>query len=186
MKKAYIVHGWSGFPEEGWFPWARKELEKQGYQVQVPAMPTPDRPTIDVWVNTLLQLAPTPDEETVFIGHSIGCQTIMRYLEHLPANSKVKQTIFVAGWFTLSGIEDPAEQALAEPWLTRPINFSQVKAHVNNICAILSTDDSLVPYAENKKLFEQKLQATIITTQGGHLGAADNIVILPELLSALA
>jgi esterase/lipase len=36
MKKVFIIHGWDGYPEEGWFPWLKKELEKKGFSVFVP------------------------------------------------------------------------------------------------------------------------------------------------------
>ena len=31
MKRVYIIHGWEGYPEEGWFPWLKKELEDRGF-----------------------------------------------------------------------------------------------------------------------------------------------------------
>jgi len=45
-KKAIIVHGWGGNPGEGWFPWAKSQLERLGYDVLIPAMPNPDSPVI--------------------------------------------------------------------------------------------------------------------------------------------
>ena len=27
MQRVFIIHGWDGYPEEGWFPWLKKELE---------------------------------------------------------------------------------------------------------------------------------------------------------------
>jgi len=27
MKTVYIIHSWEEYPEEGWFPWLKKELE---------------------------------------------------------------------------------------------------------------------------------------------------------------
>jgi predicted alpha/beta hydrolase family esterase len=26
-ERVFIIHGWEGYPEEGWFPWLKKELE---------------------------------------------------------------------------------------------------------------------------------------------------------------
>ncbi len=46
MKRVFIVHGWDGYPTEGWFPWLKAELEKRGFTVAVPAMPHPERPTV--------------------------------------------------------------------------------------------------------------------------------------------
>ena len=27
MRRVFIIHGWGGYPEEGWFPWLKKELK---------------------------------------------------------------------------------------------------------------------------------------------------------------
>ena len=80
MKRAIIVHGWDGFPEEAWFPWLKRELEARGFTVDVPQMPEAATPKIDLWVPALAQAVGAPDVELVLIGHSIGVQTILRYL----------------------------------------------------------------------------------------------------------
>lgn len=36
MKRIFIAHGWDGCPEEGWFPWLKKELEIREFEVFVP------------------------------------------------------------------------------------------------------------------------------------------------------
>lgn len=50
-KRAFIIHGWDGYPDEGWFPWLKTELEKNGFQVHVPAMPKSAEPKIEAWVS---------------------------------------------------------------------------------------------------------------------------------------
>ncbi|MCD6229864.1 MAG: alpha/beta hydrolase [Candidatus Diapherotrites archaeon] len=52
-KKAFIIHGWEGFPEEGWFPWLKQQLENNGFTVCVPEMPDTKHPKINEWVNTI-------------------------------------------------------------------------------------------------------------------------------------
>ncbi len=182
MLRAFIIHGWDGYPEEGWFPWAKRELEKLGYDVSVPHMPHAEHPSITDWVSHLQTLLSKPDEQTILIGHSIGCQTIMRYLEQLPDDIKVNQVLFVAGWFTLVNIGDLSSQSIAKPWLETPINFEKVLTHTAKFTAILSTDDPVVPFEQNKLLFEKNLQAQILVTTGGHLGGSDQITELPILL----
>ncbi len=101
MKRVFIIHGWDGYPEEGWFPWLKKELEKNGFEVFVPAMPNPSEPKIEEWIPFLENIIDEPDEDTYLVGHSIGCQTIFRYLEQLE-NKKIGGAVCVAGWFILS------------------------------------------------------------------------------------
>ena len=54
-KKLIIVHGWEGHPEEGWYPWLKKEMEKRGWEVQVPAMLNTNDPKIFEWLPFLQQ-----------------------------------------------------------------------------------------------------------------------------------
>lgn len=56
MKTVVIVHGYTGNPEINWFPWLKEQLESQGVRVLVPAMPEPDEPQLDVWLETLNSL----------------------------------------------------------------------------------------------------------------------------------
>ncbi len=61
-KRVFIIHGWYGYPEEGWFPWLKKELESRGFKAQVPSMPNPKHPKIEEWVSFLKELVGNPDE----------------------------------------------------------------------------------------------------------------------------
>ena len=79
MKKAYIIHGWGGNPQESWLPWLKEELEKRNFKVNIIKMPNPNHPTIKSWVGKLEKVVKA-DSETYLIGHSICCQTILRYL----------------------------------------------------------------------------------------------------------
>lgn len=45
-KRVFIIHGWSGSPEENWFPWLKKELENSGFEVHVPQIPDADNPEL--------------------------------------------------------------------------------------------------------------------------------------------
>ena len=52
-KRAFIIHGWDGYPDEGWFPWLKTDLEKNGFQVHIPAMPESAEPKIEACVSHL-------------------------------------------------------------------------------------------------------------------------------------
>ena len=183
-KRVIIVHGWGGYPEEGWFPWMKKILEAKGFEVIVPKMPDTDAPKIEAWVNHLAKIIGTPDKDTFLVVHSIGGQTTMRYLQN--ATGKIGGIVFVGGWLTLNPFEDPEEKAIVKPWLETPIDFEKVKKAVDGkIIGIFSDDDPYVPL-ENVKAFEQKLGAKTIILKGkGHMGGDDNCNELPEALNAV-
>ena len=160
--RLYIIHRWDGSPTADWYQWLKKELEQKGWEVHIPAMPNPAKPEIDAWINHLKKVVEKPDANTFFIGHSIGCQTIMRYLSALPKQTKIGGILFVAGWLTLQHLETEEEKNLAESWLTTSIDFQKVKEKFNNIVAVFSTNDPYVPLKENVALFKKHLNVRII------------------------
>lgn len=184
-KRAFIIHGWDGYPEEGWFPWLKAELEKREFTVEIPSMPHPDEPTIEDWVGHLAKLMGEPDEQTYLIGHSMGCQTILRYLASLE-DKRVGGAVLVAGFFELVPLKTKEEKRIVRPWLEAPIDFDKVKAATSNITVILSDNDEWVPLERNKELFEQRLSPKIIIEHGrGHFSGSSGIKKLPAALEAI-
>ena len=186
-KRVFIIHGWGGQPDLGWMLWLRKELEGRGFEVVAPQMPETDVPKIEKWVPFLEEKVGEADENTYFVGHSIGCQTILRYLERLPENKKIGGALFVAGWFNLKPetSEDEDDIKAAKPWLETPIDFEKILTHIKKFTAIFSDNDPYVPI-EDAELFKQKLGAkTIIEHNKGHFTGDDNIIELPIVLEEL-
>lgn len=184
MKRAVIVHGWEGYPSEAWFPWLKGELEARGWVVQVPAMPEAGTPRIDAWVAELARVVGSPDEELLLIGHSIGVQTILRYIETIDV--RIAKVVSVAGFFTLvpHSIGSAEDEKIAEPWLTRPIDTDRVRRNAGEIVALFSDDDRFVPF-ENIGLFEERLGAKVTVLHArGHMGATDHAEVVPEILEA--
>ncbi len=163
VKRVFIIHGWDGHPEEGWYPWLKRELENRGFEAQVPQLPDAANPRIQKWVPALANVIKNPNEETYFVGHSMGCQTIARYLESLPEDVKTGGAVFVAGFFKrLTGLEDdPDVQAIDKHWLEAPIDFKKVKSHLGKSIAIFSDNDPWVPL-DNQEDFREKLESEII------------------------
>ncbi|MEX1997993.1 MAG: alpha/beta hydrolase [Candidatus Andersenbacteria bacterium] len=184
-KRAFIVHGWDGYPEEGWFPWMKRELEQRDFVVAVLSMPDPAVPTIDAWVGHLAQIVGEPDEQTYFLGHSIGCQAILRYVASI-SGRKIGGIVLVAGFLELKKLETDEEETIARPWLTTPIDFKQVQQATRNITVILSDNDAWVPLARNTALFKQHLNPRIIVEhEKGHYSGSDGITELPAARDAV-
>lgn len=184
MARVFIIHGWGGKPEHGWYTWAKVKCKESGYESNLPEMPDTDNPKIETWVPFLANLVGVPQETDVLIGHSIGCQTILRYLENLGEEQKVDKVILVAPWGAgLSNLADNEEESIARPWLETPINWEKVKLKANSFVSIFSDDDPYVPLEKNKKILEEKLGGEIIVEHNkGHFTEDDGIKELPELL----
>lgn len=188
QKRIIITHGWSGSPEESMLRWIREEMQKRGFEVVAPFMPHPETPTIGDWVPALGDAVGTPDEETYFVAHSVGCQTTLRYLETLPENIKVGGVVLIAPWFllTMENLDDGESPEIAKPWLETPINFQKILSHTDKVTGIFSDNDPFVPLEENKKLLEEKLHAkTIVLNTKGHFSESDNVATLPEAVDSL-
>lgn len=183
--KIVLVHRWDGTPDNDWYPWLKGQLEAKGFEVLVPLMPNTSEPDIGAWVHHLREVVGTPDIDTYFIGHSIGCQTILRYLATLPSSVRVGGIIFVAGWFTLQNLEDEDAEAIAQPWVETPIDFSKVMEKTAKISVFLSDNDPYVS-SDHVGLFEKNLCAKIIRERGkGHFTAEDGVTEMPEVIAEL-
>ena len=184
MKRVFIIHGWSGSPEGGWLGWLKGALEAEGFKAIAPQMPGADEPKIETWIPFLAELVGAPDGDTFFVGHSIGCQTIMRYLQTIYPK-KTGGAVFVAGWFNLKGLEGPDEEKLASSWMTAPINFEKIKTAAGKFLAILSDTDPYVPIGD-AEIFKEKLGAEVIIETGkGHFTSDDGAADLPIALEKL-
>src|SRR3989344_4824162 len=137
-KRVFIAHGWDGHPEEGWFPWLKKELETRGFEVHIPQLPDTGSPRIQKWVPALADAVGVADGDTYFVGHSMGCQTIARYLESLPDGDMVGGAVFVAGFFKrLTGLEDDEDiRATDAHWLGAPLDLEKVSSHHHKSVAV--------------------------------------------------
>jgi len=183
-KRVFIVHRWDGSPEVDWYLWLRKELEEENFEVLVPEMPNPEEPEIEPWVSELSGIVGVPDLDTYLVGHSVGCQTILRYLESI--DTKIGGAVCVAPWFDLKNLWDKKSEEIAKPWVETPIDFEKVRKVSDKFVAILSDDDSWVPLSKTKKKFKGNLGAKVIVEhKKGHFTEDDGITELPSALKSI-
>lgn len=186
MKRVFIIHGWDGYPEEGWFPWLRQELENREFEVEVPAMPDPAEPKIETWVPFLKELVGKVDENTFFVGHSIGCQLILRFLETLPEDAKIGGAVFVAGWYNLRNLETEEEERIAGPWVNTPRDDEKIRKFLEGKSVAIFSDNDPWVIPENQDSWKEKVGAKIIVEHDkGHFSGSDGVTELPSALNAL-
>lgn len=182
MKRAIIVHGFKGKPETNWKPWLKQQLEENGFNVEVPEMPNTDSPLVGEWVNKLSEAVGSFDLDDVYlIGHSLGCITVLKYLETLTGEQKVKVCVFVAGF----GRRFKEYQGGHDSFFEQELDWEKIIKQSDNFIAIHSRDDTNVGY-EELTVFEDKLSAkTILLDDMGHFGSQDGIFEVPVVLNAI-
>lgn len=185
-KRIFIIHGWGGSPEEGWRPWLKAELEKSGFKVYIPAMPDTNYPKLDVWLEALTKVVVKPDADCYFVGHSLGCITILRYLEKMGPGQKICGAVLVAGFsdMEITVGEDESVKEISS-FFEAPIDFGKVKNHCNKFVAIHSDNDPYVPLRYGD-IFKEKLGAEVVIKHNmSHFSGDDGISELPCVLQAV-
>jgi predicted alpha/beta hydrolase family esterase len=183
-----IDHGWDGSPDEPMLQWIKDQLEAKGLEVVVPAMPEPEIPKIKAWIGKLNEIT-SPASDAWFVGHSVGCQAILRYLETLTGVEKFAGVILIAPWMVLDkkAVEEEGDEAvaIAKPWVETPIDFGKVRTHSNKFTAIFSDNDPYVSLSQ-KDFFEKELGAKVyIEHEKGHFAPDDGVKELPVVINEI-
>lgn len=183
-KKVVIVHCWEGIPNYCWYPQTKKELEAKGFEVEVPEMPETANPKLTGWLPKLKEVVGSPTEDVFLVGHSLGCITIMRYLETLSSNEKVGGVVFVAGFTDDLGYKELSN------FFETPIDFDKIKTKANQFTAIASDND---PYVSLKyaDILKEKFGAKVIIKHNmkhfsGTIGEKDSCTNLPDVVNVIA
>jgi len=162
MKNAIIFHGTGCNPDSYWQPYLKRELEKVGFEVSIPALPNPNRPDIAEWLP--IALKENYSAETVLVGHSAGCPLVLSVLENL--KNPVKQAILVAGYARLKDPKYP-EKILQDQY-----DWDKIRKNVDEIIFINSDND---PWGcddvEGRYMFDQLGGTQIILHGEGHMGS---------------
>jgi uncharacterized protein len=181
MKRAVIVHCWGGEPDYAWYPWVAKHLEADGFMVDVPAMPDPEEPQLSRWLSHLKKVIGRPDEDLVLIGHSLGCATILRYLESLPKNTKVGKVILVAAFTDQIGHRE------FDSFFEKSFDFEKIRSKsIEGFFVFQSNDDPYVTEQYGIRLEEELGAELFIKNAAGHMSGPldekDSCKELPEVV----
>lgn len=184
MKRAIIVHCWGGKPNYAWYPDTKKQLEKLGYAVTIPAMPNTDEPQLNEWLPHLSETIGKPDEELVLIGHSLGNVTIMRYLESLPADQQVGKVIMVAAFTDQLGFKE------LENFFETRLDFESIKPKAENGFVVIQSDNDPYVSAQYGERLKEELEAKLIVKHGanhfsGEVDGEESCDSLPEVVDNL-
>ena len=172
-----IIHGIYGNPEENWFPWLKKELEKNGHEVIIPKFPTPIGQTLESWLKVMKKYDDKINQDTILIGHSLGAAFILDYLEQ--ADKEIRTAILVAGYH--ESLENPFKK-LNKTFVERKFNWTKIIENCENFIVIGSDNDEYIPERVPRQMAFILDAELHIIHNGGHLNADAGYKKFPLLL----
>lgn len=187
MKNALILHGMANNHTGNWFPWLKKELEKQGYKVWVPDLPNADMPEKNAWLNTVFSNKEWVfDKDSVIIGHSAGSTLILRILEELPENVKINKAVLVAGFTNLS--TNPEWFSFRRSLAGEPFKWDKIKKSCEHFYFVCSDNDRYQCGVDQAKIMQEHLGGEVILKKGQdhfNLEKGPQYKKFPELLKLI-
>jgi hypothetical protein len=148
-------------------------------------MPNPGTPTIEAWraaIGEALGSDAARLSRTLLVGHSVGCQAALHFLESLPEGALVGGLLCVAGWWT---VDRPWETIL--PWINATHDDEKIKRGAGGkIRLLLSDNDPFTSnFEENGNAWRARLGAQVELIPGGkHFNAAEEPAVLRAVLAA--
>jgi len=177
MKKIYIVHGYFASPTDHWFPWFVEKVDANyGIEVEVLRMPTPDTPDMDAWLEKLHTKIGTPSNETFIIAHSLGCITLLRYLDSL------QESFTLGGMILVSPFDKPLEVFPSlNSFVDITLDFDKLSRSITQKHVIFSDNDMYVPPFVSKTIGVKLDSALLEIPRGGHFLGIEGFEMFPEL-----
>lgn len=162
MANFILIHGTGGNPDECFYTWLRQQLEKEDNNVYAPQLPPPERQSLGSWLEAFEPYWKFVDEETIFVGRSIGPAFILRLLEM--AEVKVKAAFLVAGFCTGVGIPEQF-QPLIRTFIDKPFDWQKIRSSCGKFFVYSSDNDPHVPLEKGEEL-AKNLGAKLILVKG--------------------
>ncbi len=172
-KQALIFQGWYQKPESNWYPWLKIELEKRGYTVFLPDLPTmhSDLPDMGTQLQLIDELI-TIDKDTIIIGHSLGALLGMRLAEKYSFD----KLFLIAGWDY-----DDLTQGHRLFW-KKPMHHAIIKRNVKEIFVLSSDNDPYTTALTAEEMSKRLGGKFILVPNAGHFTEKDGVTKIPKLL----
>ena len=139
-------------------------------------MPNPNNPIASEWIGNLSNSVKTINEDIYFIGHSLGCITLLRFLEMQPDNTKIGGIILASGF-----VKEIPKYPNLDQFIKSDLDFKKVTKMTRNRCVLSAPNDIHVPYEYSCEL-AKFLDAKLITIEnGGHFIGQEGFFRFPEV-----
>ena len=176
-----LIHGLAATKKSNWFPWLEKEIKcNLDTSVKAVSLPRPKIPKINKWIDYLYKEAANPNENTVFIAHSLGCITLLKYIEELPDD------VVIGGIILISAFDNPLPLVpLINSFVAKGPNYQKIIPKIKKVKVIGSNNDLIVPLKYTKEVANQLHTSVIEIDKAGHFTTQDGYKSFPELYRIL-
>jgi len=180
MKKAFLIHGAYGNPDENWLPWLKEKLEKLNYEVIVPIFPTPEGQSLSAWEKVFEKHIGTLDESSIIIGHSIGATFILSILQKL--DNKIKAAYLVSGFHVL--LDHPIDE-INKTFVEKRFDWQKIKNNCHNIYMFNGDNDKYIDLSISNELAKNLDSEYEVIPNGGHLNATAGYTKFEKLFAKI-
>ncbi len=176
-----IVYGHGGYYENHWQTWLARECKKARLETHYPDLPEPKWPVLENWLDALRKDMPVVDDQTVLVGHSLGCAAILHWL----TSPKIK----TVGAVILVG--PAAESNVAKSKLAFLTPFHQnydlqmVRKKARRIELFASDEDIWMSIDDSKKMAHELGAHLHVFHKAGHLSINHGYTTFPEVLELI-
>lgn len=146
--KFVLIHGYKGGAEKNFFPWLKNELKKRGYEVFCPNLPNPFQPKISEQINYILNNFEI-DENTVLVGHSLGCAVILKLLENF--KRKVKKVVLVAPSLRFK-FKDKKSRPFLKKAFGWQLDLAKIKDKTDNFVILADLKDHIIFIEDTREI----------------------------------
>ncbi|WP_133534601.1 RBBP9/YdeN family alpha/beta hydrolase [Tenacibaculum caenipelagi] len=181
MKKhnIYLIHGYTASPDSNWFQNFKQSLENDFIEVSILEMPDSLAPKLNDWVSYMENHIKEIDENTIFIGHSLGCISILNFLNKFKT-TKIKGLFLISGFVESSPIPELIE------FLKPKLNYNHLKEITKTRVAISAIDDDIIPYQYSKTMAEKLDAKFTLLKKGKHFIDRDGFTKFPFLVKEIS
>ena len=176
---AFIFHGVYGHSKENWFPWLKNNLEQNNIETVVLDFPTPNNQTLENWIKIIKPFTPKIDEDTIFIGHSLG--TLFSF--HVLSTIDIKvNSLFLVAPFE----ENTKNKEINSPissFINTPINWDKVNSSIKYSSIYASFDDPYIPLKSSLKVAKfLNIEKINLYLNAGHFNEKIGYITFNDLL----
>jgi len=145
----------------------------------VPQFPTPEGQSLENWLKTFEPYQDKVNSETIFVGHSIGPEMMLRLLER--RTTSIKAAILAAPFDDFIG-EEPYD-TLNKTFIDHPFDYEKIKQNCLKFTVFAGDDDPYVPNKLSQNVANGLGVELKLIKKGKHLG--ENFKEFPEVLEEI-